>query len=111
MKYNLRNLSYPWYCCQKCGENIGWIGRFLFFGLLHSCPSKFVKKEADCLNERKEEDKMLSEEYDVQKGFLYAKLNSDMSPAAADKFIPLVVKELNELNKQYPQHKGGGYQC
>ncbi len=26
----------PSHCCQKCGENIGWIGRFLF-GWAHRC--------------------------------------------------------------------------
>lgn len=29
--------KYPSYCCQKCGEEIGWVGRFLFSGMLHEC--------------------------------------------------------------------------
>ena len=31
---------YPSYCCQKCGDTIGWLGRF-FNALLpgwHKCP-------------------------------------------------------------------------
>jgi hypothetical protein len=26
----------PSWCCQKCGENIGWLGRFVF-PFLHKC--------------------------------------------------------------------------
>lgn len=33
--------KYPSYCCQKCGEPIGWLGRFIefiLFGFLtHEC--------------------------------------------------------------------------
>jgi hypothetical protein len=29
--------KYPSYCCQKCGELIGWIGRVLPF---HKCKEK-----------------------------------------------------------------------
>jgi ribosomal protein S14 len=29
-------------CCQQCGENIGYIGRFVFFGAFHKC---------DCIHE------------------------------------------------------------
>jgi hypothetical protein len=29
--------KYESYQCQKCGSNIGWLGRFLFGGLLHEC--------------------------------------------------------------------------
>jgi len=31
--------NYPPYCCQKCGEQIGWIGRFFQFIRvpLHRC--------------------------------------------------------------------------
>jgi hypothetical protein len=32
-------------------------------------------------------------------GFLMTKLNSDMSPEAIDKFVPLIIKELGELKK------------
>jgi len=28
--------EHPSWCCQKCGENIGWIGRFVF-PFLHKC--------------------------------------------------------------------------
>ena len=28
----------PYWCCQKCGEHIGILGRFFsFFGLFHQC--------------------------------------------------------------------------
>lgn len=30
-------MKFPSYCCQKCGECIGWVGRFVFFGLFHKC--------------------------------------------------------------------------
>ena len=30
----IKKQKYPSYCCQKCGELIGWIGRFLPF---HKC--------------------------------------------------------------------------
>ncbi len=30
-------MSYPSWCCQRCGEQIGWLGRFVFFGLFHRC--------------------------------------------------------------------------
>jgi hypothetical protein len=30
-------MKYPSYCCQNCGENIGWIGKFLFIGIFHKC--------------------------------------------------------------------------
>lgn len=30
-------MNFPFYCCQKCGENIGIVGRFIFFGLFHKC--------------------------------------------------------------------------
>lgn len=29
--------KFPSWCCQKCGENIGYVGRFLLMGLLHKC--------------------------------------------------------------------------
>jgi len=31
--------KYPSYCCQKCGEQIGWLGRFLHYMKLtiHKC--------------------------------------------------------------------------
>jgi len=36
--------TYPWYCCQKCGEPIGLLGRiveFVLFGLIkHKCKDK-----------------------------------------------------------------------
>lgn len=31
------SLKYPAYCCQKCGEVIGYLGRFLLFGVFHKC--------------------------------------------------------------------------
>jgi hypothetical protein len=34
-----------------------------------------------------------------QRDFLMMKLNSDMSPAASDKFVPLLIKELGELKE------------
>ena len=32
--------KYPSYCCQWCGNQIGWTGRFLewIFGRMHKCP-------------------------------------------------------------------------
>ncbi len=39
-----------------------------------------------------------------QRDFLMLKLNSDMSTAASDKFIPLIIKELGEL-KEDEAHK------
>ena len=30
-------MKYPSYCCQKCGELIGWIGRVMPF---HKCKEK-----------------------------------------------------------------------
>ena len=45
---------------------------------------------------------MKEEECKMARSFLIEKLNSDMSPAASDKFILLIVKELNELsNKEF----------
>lgn len=32
---------YPSYCCQKCGDQIGWVGRFMF-PFLHKCDNKGV---------------------------------------------------------------------
>ena len=36
--------KYPSYCCQDCGECIGWLGRFvewIYCGLIkHKCKSK-----------------------------------------------------------------------
>ena len=37
------------YCCKKCGENIGWIGRFLF-PFLHKCNSNILDKLAEGLD-------------------------------------------------------------
>jgi len=47
---------------------------------------------------------MAEEEYEHQKGFLYAKLNSDMTHEASDKFIPIIIKELGELKEQKVDH-------
>ena len=34
----------PKWCCQKCGEPIGYIGRFfMFFHLFHKHPKKEIK--------------------------------------------------------------------
>jgi hypothetical protein len=30
-------MKYPSYCCQKCGELIGWLGRVMPF---HKCKDK-----------------------------------------------------------------------
>ena len=35
-------MKHPSYCCQKCGEMIGWIGRFMF-PFFHKCRKKEVK--------------------------------------------------------------------
>ena len=32
------------YECPKCKQNIGWIGKWLFFGLLHKCPPSLIKR-------------------------------------------------------------------
>lgn len=31
--------KYPSYCCQRCGSQIGWLGRFMeaIFGQVHDC--------------------------------------------------------------------------
>ena len=31
------DIKYPSYCCQKCGEFIGWLGRVMPF---HKCKEK-----------------------------------------------------------------------
>jgi len=31
----MEQIKFPSYCCQKCGENIGWLGRILKF--THKC--------------------------------------------------------------------------
>lgn len=39
MKFPKTQGQYPNYCCQHCGETIGWLGRFIefFVGTNHSC--------------------------------------------------------------------------
>ena len=37
LQYKKQESKYPSWCCQKCGAAIGWIGRFIFSGLLHKC--------------------------------------------------------------------------
>jgi hypothetical protein len=32
----MNKTKYPSWCCQKCGEQIGWLGRFLF-QFFHKC--------------------------------------------------------------------------
>ena len=46
------NNQYPTYCCQRCGEEIGYLGRFLEIiwtpflwiakSMFHSCPALFA---------------------------------------------------------------------
>lgn len=40
----MRNKKYPSNCCQRCGKNIGWLGRFIeivYCGLIkHNCNNK-----------------------------------------------------------------------
>ncbi len=43
--------KFPSHCCQKCGENIGYVGRFLLFGLLHKC--KISESENNLMNAKK----------------------------------------------------------
>lgn len=43
---------------------------------------------------------MTIEEIKLQKDFLYAKLNLDMSPEETDKFIPIIIKELVKLRRK-----------
>lgn len=45
MKFPKVNGVYPSYCCQHCGEAIGWLGRFMeyLFGTNHECRTKDVK--------------------------------------------------------------------
>mgnify|MGYP003662493404 CR=1 FL=1 len=39
------------YRCDWCGENIGWVGKYLFGGLLHTCdPLAFAKKQVQRLD-------------------------------------------------------------
>lgn len=33
--------KHPSHCCQKCGEHIGWVGRFLF-PFIHKCKDTSV---------------------------------------------------------------------
>lgn len=33
----VRYSAFPSWCCQRCGDNIGWVGRFIFLGILHTC--------------------------------------------------------------------------
>jgi len=51
MTIDMENLPAPIHCCQKCGENIGYIGRFLFLGLFHKCVVK--KNENDLLKAKR----------------------------------------------------------
>jgi hypothetical protein len=39
-------------------------------------------------------------EFEHLHGFLMEKLKQDMTPDAVDKFIPLIIKELGELNRK-----------
>ena len=56
---------------------------------------------ARCHPENIEQGKTLKETTaNIQKAFLMAKLNSDMSPEASDKFIPEIIKELAPESKQ-----------
>ena len=32
-------MKHPTHCCQKCGDNIGWLGRWVF-PFLHSCQKR-----------------------------------------------------------------------
>jgi hypothetical protein len=36
IRYRRVHAENPSWCCQKCGENIGWLGRFVFT-FLHKC--------------------------------------------------------------------------
>lgn len=49
-------VKYHSYCCQNCGENIGWIGRYIFFSLFHKCKvnmkdecEKCAKHDLECV--------------------------------------------------------------
>ena len=35
--FNALSMAYPSYCCQRCGEMIGWLGRIMPF---HKCKEK-----------------------------------------------------------------------
>jgi len=48
--------NYPSYCCQKCGELIGWIGRVMPF---HKCKEKNMNPLPK-YNEKGELDKRLT---------------------------------------------------
>lgn len=39
MKFPKIEGHYPGYCCQHCGEAIGWLGIFMekIFGTMHKC--------------------------------------------------------------------------
>ena len=41
-----RKMTYPSYCCPKCGDQIGWIGRFFQFIRvpLHNCENRYQPK-------------------------------------------------------------------
>ena len=46
------NMKYHSWCCQKCGEPIGWVGRFLFGGLFHTCTKTYrtVEQHGDIIS-------------------------------------------------------------
>lgn len=47
MKFRAR----PSYCCHRCGEPIGWIGRaFQWFGLFHRCTAVSSLSKGDILD-------------------------------------------------------------
>jgi len=37
----MAKIKYPLYCCQTCGEQIGYLGRALsVFKIFHKCPEE-----------------------------------------------------------------------
>ena len=50
--------------------------------------------ERDCIDKKQ-----------ALRDFLFLKLNSDMSPAASDLFIPIIIKELGELKVKEAEHE------
>ena len=58
-------MIYPFYCCQKCGEQIGWIGRFFQFLRvpLHRCETKKPYKPKIVVHDCKASEWVNSNEY------------------------------------------------
>lgn len=62
-------MKYPSYCCQKCGEQIGWLGRFVEFclgwaGLRHACQRNQIPMRRMTPEERRLTDEFIKSQFD-----------------------------------------------